>query len=90
MNGWLWAATVLAAAIVPLAVVAALGPPLQGLVALEAAAVDAALVLLLLAEGTQSQSFATLGLILAATSFIGSIGFIRFLALLGPQEDGER
>jgi multisubunit Na+/H+ antiporter MnhF subunit len=89
VNGWLWAATVLAAAIVPLAVVAALGPPLQGLVALEAAAVDAALVLLLLAEGTQSQSFATLGLILAATSFIGSIGFIRFLAQLRVIEEDE-
>jgi multisubunit Na+/H+ antiporter MnhF subunit len=89
MNGWLWAATALAAAIVPLAVVAALGPPLQGLVALEAAGVDASLVLLLLAEGTQSQSFATLGLILGAMSFIGSIGFIRFLAQLrGIEDDG--
>jgi multisubunit Na+/H+ antiporter MnhF subunit len=89
MSGWLWAATVLAAAVVPLVAVAALGPPLQGLVALEAAGVDAALVLLLLAEGTQSQSFATLGLILGATSFIGSIGFIRFLAQLRRIEEDE-
>ena len=89
MNGWLWAATILAAALVPLVAVAALSPPLQGLVALEAAGVDAALVLLLLAEGTQSQSFATLALVLAATSFIGSIGFIRFLAQLRvSEEDG--
>jgi multisubunit Na+/H+ antiporter MnhF subunit len=88
MNGWLWAATVLTAAGVPLTAVAALGPPLQGLVALEAAGVDASLVLLLLAEGTQSQSFATLGLILAVTSFIGSIGFLRFLTRLrGTEED---
>ena len=82
MNGWLWAASALAAAVVPLGLVAALGAPLQGLVALEAAGVDAALALLLLAEGTQSQSFATLALVLGVTSFIGSIGFIRFLAQL--------
>ncbi len=89
MNGWLWAATILAAALVPLVAVAALSPPLRGLVALEAAGVDTALVLLLLAEGTQSQSFATLALILAVTSFVGSIGFIRFLAQLRTvEEDG--
>jgi len=89
VNGWLWAATILSAAVVPLVAVAALGPPLRGLVALEAAGIDAALVLLLLAEGTQSQSFATLALILVVTSFIGSIGFIRFLAQLrGVEEDG--
>jgi multisubunit Na+/H+ antiporter MnhF subunit len=88
VNGWLWAATVLAAAIVPLVAVATLGPPLQGLVALEAAGIDAALVLLLLAEGTKSQSFATLALILGVTSFAGSIGFIRFLGQLrGIEED---
>jgi multicomponent Na+:H+ antiporter subunit F len=87
VNGWLWAATILAAAVVPLIAVAALGPPLRGLVALEAAGIDAALVLLLLAEGTQSQSFATLALILAVTSFVGSIGFIRFLAQLRSVEE---
>jgi multisubunit Na+/H+ antiporter MnhF subunit len=80
MNGWLWAATVLAGGLVPLAVVAALNPPLQGLVALEAAGVDAALAMLLFAEGTASQSFATLALILGAMSFIGCIAFIRFLS----------
>jgi multisubunit Na+/H+ antiporter MnhF subunit len=89
LNGWLWAATVLAGALAPLVLVAALGDVHQGLVAIEAAGVDAALALLLLSEGTQSQSFATLGLILAVTSFIGSIGFIRFLAQLRSLgEDG--
>lgn len=82
MNGWLWAATVLAAALIPLTAVAALSPPLQGLVALEAAGIDAALALLLLAEGTKSQSFATLGLILGVGSFVGAVAFIRFLARL--------
>jgi multisubunit Na+/H+ antiporter MnhF subunit len=89
VNGWLWAATGLTVAIVPLVAVAAHGPPLQGLVALEAAGIDAALALLLLAEGTQSQGFAYLGLILGVTSFVGSIGFIRFLGQLrGIEEDG--
>jgi multisubunit Na+/H+ antiporter MnhF subunit len=79
MNGWLWAATVLAAALVPLLAVAAFAHPLAGLVAIEAAGVDAALALLLFAEGTQSQSFAALSLIAAVMSFVGSIAYIRFL-----------
>jgi multisubunit Na+/H+ antiporter MnhF subunit len=82
VNGWLWAATVLGAGLVPLAVVAAVRRPLHGLVAAEAAGMDASLALLLLAEGTKSQSFATLALILAVTSFVGSIAFIRFLGRL--------
>ena len=82
MNGWLWAAAVLAGGLVPLTVVAALSPPLHGLVAAEAAGVDAAVIMLLIAEGTQSQSFATLGVILGVASFIGSIGYIRFLVRL--------
>jgi multisubunit Na+/H+ antiporter MnhF subunit len=42
--------------------------------------------MLLLAEGTKSQSFATLALILAVTSFIGMIAFLRFLVRLDPAE----
>jgi multisubunit Na+/H+ antiporter MnhF subunit len=88
MNGWLWAATVLAAALVPLALVAALGEAHVGLVAAEAAGVDAALAMLLFSEGTQSQSFATLALITAVVSFVGSIGYIRFLAELEHVKGG--
>jgi multisubunit Na+/H+ antiporter MnhF subunit len=87
VNGWLWAATVLAAGLVPLAVVAATSPPLTGLVAVEAGGIDIALAMLLFAEGTKSQSFATLALILAVTSFVGSIAFIRFLVRLDPPEE---
>jgi multisubunit Na+/H+ antiporter MnhF subunit len=82
VNGWLWAAAVLTAALVPLLGVAVRAGTPSGLVALESAGVDASLVLLLLAEGTHSQSFATLGLVLAVMSFIGSIAFLRFLAQL--------
>jgi len=91
VNGWLWAATALAAALVPLLVVAAASEPLTGLVAVELAGVDASLALLLLAEGTKSQSFASLALVLAALSFAGAIAFVRFLAeLLPPRRGGDR
>jgi multisubunit Na+/H+ antiporter MnhF subunit len=82
VNGWLWAATVLTGALVPLIAVAALAPPLHRLVAVEAAGTDAALVLLLIAEATHSQSFATLALILGVMSFIGAIAFVSFLERL--------
>jgi multisubunit Na+/H+ antiporter MnhF subunit len=88
VNGWLWAATALTAALVPLGVVAAVSEPLAGLVAVELAGVDAALALLLLAEGTKSQSFASLALVLAALAFAGSIAFVRFLAQLLPRRGG--
>jgi multisubunit Na+/H+ antiporter MnhF subunit len=90
VNGWLWAATALAGALVPLVVVAALRPAVHGLVALELAGLDAAMAMLLLAEGTKSQSFATLALVLAAMSFVGSIAFIRFLAELQHVKAGTR
>jgi multisubunit Na+/H+ antiporter MnhF subunit len=90
MNGWLWAATVLTVGLVPLVAVAALARPLHGLVAAEAAGTDAALIMLLIAEGTKSQSFATLALILAVASFIGSLAFVRFLERLGASGDGSR
>jgi multisubunit Na+/H+ antiporter MnhF subunit len=89
VNGWLWAAAALAAALVPLLGVAALSGPLHGLVAAEVAGVDAALAMLLLAEGTESQSFASLALVLGVLSLIGSIAFIRFLALVEPDGNGE-
>jgi multisubunit Na+/H+ antiporter MnhF subunit len=90
VNGWLWAATAFAAALVPLLGVAALCTPLHGLVAAEAAGVDAALAMLLFAEGTKSQSFASLALVLGVLSFVGAIGFIRFLTLIDPAGDGDR
>jgi len=90
VNGWLWAATILAGALIPLVVVAALRPVVHGLVALELGGIDAALALLLFAEGTRSQSFASLALVLAVMSFAGSIGFIRFLSLLEASREAGR
>jgi multisubunit Na+/H+ antiporter MnhF subunit len=87
VNGWLWAATVLAGGLIPLVIVAALSSPLQGLVAVEAAGIDAALCMLLFAQGTASQSFASLALVMGAMSFVGSIAYVRFLA--EAETDGE-
>lgn len=79
MNEWLWAAAVLTAALVPLAVLAATRPGLEGLIALEVAGVDAALVLLALSEGTRRQGFADLAIVAATASFAGAIAFVRFV-----------
>ena len=59
VNGWLWAAAVLVAALVPLTVVCVRLPAPEGVVALEAAGVDAVLALLLIAQGTAVSRSAT-------------------------------
>jgi multisubunit Na+/H+ antiporter MnhF subunit len=79
MTEWLWAAAVLAALLVPAAVVAARRTIADALVALEFASTAAALALLLLSEGTHRQSFADVALVLVATSLIGAVALIRFL-----------
>jgi multisubunit Na+/H+ antiporter MnhF subunit len=78
VNEWLWAAAVLTAAPAALVVVAIRRPLLEGVVALEAAGVNAALVLLMIAEGTRRQPFGDLALVLAVTSFAGALAFVRF------------
>lgn len=78
MNEWLWASALLTVTLAALVVVAIRRPLLEGLVALEAAGVNAVLVLLMLAEGTRRQPFGDLALILAATSFAGGVAFLRF------------
>ena len=79
MNGWLWAATVLVAALVPLVVLCARLPAPEGVVAAEAAGVDATLALLLIAQGTNRQPFGDLALVLAVVSFVGSVAYLRFV-----------
>jgi multisubunit Na+/H+ antiporter MnhF subunit len=78
VNAWLWAAAVLTAGLTALVAVAIRRPLLEGLVALEAAGIDAVLVMLLIAEGTRRQPFADLALVLAVTSLAGTIAFLRF------------
>jgi len=78
MNEWLWAAAVLTAGLAALVAVAVGRPLLEGVVGLEAAGANAALVLLLLAEGTRRQPFGDLALVLAVTSFAGALAYLRF------------
>jgi multisubunit Na+/H+ antiporter MnhF subunit len=80
MNEWLIAALVLLLALVPAAAVAFYARPTSGLVSLQVAGSDAALILLLLSQGFGRQPFADLALIAAVMSFIGSVvlaGFIQ-------------
>jgi multisubunit Na+/H+ antiporter MnhF subunit len=78
MNAWLWAGCVLIAALAPLLFVAVRRPVLEGVLALEVAGIDAALALLLIAEGTRRQLLADVALVLVVMSFIGAIAFLRF------------
>ena len=80
MNVWLAAALVLIAAMVPLGLVCFLVPrAVDGLVALDLAGTNAALILLLLSEGLKRQPFGDLALVLAVLSFIGTVAFSYFL-----------
>jgi multisubunit Na+/H+ antiporter MnhF subunit len=79
MNEWLWAAVVLTVLLLPLTWIAARRRPADGLVAMELAGSLAALVLMLIAEGTRRQGFIDLALVLSVMSFIGVIAFIRFM-----------
>jgi len=79
VNGWLWAATGLVAALAPLAVLCARLPAPDGVVAAEAAGLDAALALLLISQGTHREPFGDLALVLAVVSFVGSVAYLRFV-----------
>lgn len=78
MNEWLWAAAALTVALGALLGAAVRRPLLEGLIALEAAGVNATLIMLLIAVGTRRQPFGDLALILGITSFAGSLAFLRF------------
>jgi multisubunit Na+/H+ antiporter MnhF subunit len=79
MNGWLWGASVLVCTLLPLLWICTRLPAPEGIVAIEAAGVDAALALLLISEGTGRQPFADLALVLAVVSFIGGLAYLRFV-----------
>jgi multisubunit Na+/H+ antiporter MnhF subunit len=81
VNEWLWAAAVLTAALAALVAAAIRRPLLEGLVALEAASLNATLIVLLIAVGTKREPFGDLALVLGVVSFTGALAFLRF----GPQ-----
>jgi multisubunit Na+/H+ antiporter MnhF subunit len=76
---WLLSAAVLVAMLVPLAAVAALGTPDDGLVALELASVLVTVALLLMAEGLGRQILGDLALVLAVGAFAGSLAYAVLL-----------
>jgi multicomponent Na+:H+ antiporter subunit F len=76
---WLAAAAVLVAMLVPLAAVAALGAPDDGLVALELASVLTTVALLLMAVGLGREILGDLALVLAVGSFAGSLAYAVLL-----------
>jgi multicomponent Na+:H+ antiporter subunit F len=79
MTLWLVSAAVLVAMLVPLAALAALGTPEDGLVALELAAVLVTVALLLMAVGLDRQILGDLALVLAVGSFAGSLAYAVLL-----------
>jgi multisubunit Na+/H+ antiporter MnhF subunit len=76
---WLVSAAVLVAMLVPLAALAALGTPDDGLVALELASVLVTVALLLMAEGLGRQILGDLAVILAVGAFAGSLAYAGLL-----------
>jgi multisubunit Na+/H+ antiporter MnhF subunit len=79
MNEWEIAALVLFAVLGLCMVLTALLPAGGGLVALELSGTVGTAVLLLLAEGLHRSSFASLAIVFAFVSFVGSLAFARLL-----------
>jgi len=78
VNQWLWAATALLVLLVPLLGLALVAPRLDALVASEAAGAILTLALLMLAEGFRRPSYTVVALVAAASTFVGSMVFVRF------------
>ena len=79
MSVWMLAAIVLVALLVPLAALAALGTPDDGLVALEMASVVAAVALLVMAQALDRELLADLALVLGVASFVGGVAYATLL-----------
>jgi multisubunit Na+/H+ antiporter MnhF subunit len=79
MNEWTIAAVVLLAILLPCLVLPAVLRPFDGLIALEVSSLATTAILLLLAEGTNRQSFVDLGLVFAGLSFVGALALARIM-----------
>jgi multisubunit Na+/H+ antiporter MnhF subunit len=79
MSIWMAGAIVLVALLVPLAAVAALGSPDDGLVTLQMASVVAAVALLLMAQALEREILADLALVLGVASFVGGLAYATLL-----------
>jgi multisubunit Na+/H+ antiporter MnhF subunit len=76
---WMTGAVVLVGLLVPLAALAALGAPDDGLVALQMASVVAAVALLLMAKALHRELLADLALVLGVASFVGGLAYATLL-----------
>jgi multisubunit Na+/H+ antiporter MnhF subunit len=76
---WMAAAAVLVALLVPLAAVAALGSPDDGLVVLQMASVVATVALLVMAQALDREILADLALVLGVVSFVGGLAYATLL-----------
>jgi multisubunit Na+/H+ antiporter MnhF subunit len=76
---WMTGAIVLVALLVPLAAVAALGSPDDGLVALQMASVVATVALLLMARALDREFLGDLALVLGVASFVGGMAYATLL-----------
>jgi hypothetical protein len=79
VNIWLWAATVLLVAVLPLLLVAVRGDPMEGLVAMQAVSVVGALVLLVLTVGFDRSGYGIVAVVLSAFSVAGMLAFVRLM-----------
>jgi multicomponent Na+:H+ antiporter subunit F len=79
MNEWLWAAAALLALLLPCAVVAMRGTPMERLVGLQMGSILTSLALLALAEGFDRAIYFDLALVFTAMSFLGVLVMLRLL-----------
>jgi multicomponent Na+:H+ antiporter subunit F len=79
MNAWLLAALALIFSLIPAAIVAFRGDPMDRVVGLEFASIITTLALMLLAHGFQRIPFYDIALAAGLLSFGGGLVFIRFL-----------
>lgn len=79
MSVWLIAGIALGAGVLCCALGCLHGGAVGAVVALEVAGVTAALALVVLSEQFGRQGFADLGLVLAVSSFVGALAFLRYV-----------
>jgi multicomponent Na+:H+ antiporter subunit F len=79
MTGWLIAAAVLGAGLIPCLIICVVQDPAHGLVASEIAGVLITTILMILAEAFQRQPFIDLAVTMAFLSLVGSLVLARLI-----------
>jgi multisubunit Na+/H+ antiporter MnhF subunit len=79
MSAWMLGAIALVALLAPLAAVASLGAPEDGLVALQLASTVTAVALLLMGQALGREIFGDLALVLGVCAFVGGLAYATLL-----------